>query len=237
MGAIGGAGTVMLVTGMKTHWGPVALGCAFVGEWLADRALTNRAGRKVTELQNRCEFDAAETLLKEIRDVPLASSKRRDHMDLWLAVLASSRGQHAVAMKEYERIAASPRMAAYRGLLQNNIAWSLVNLGETARGLELATATLADAEAHGAPWTTAARGTFAVALLKAGRPHEAAELLDRILVEGSSDGALIQALRAFYLGEARTMLGERDLARRAYERALRECPQSVWATEARAKLS
>ncbi len=116
----------------------------------------------------------------------------------------------------------------------NNLAWSTALAGDPARAIKLAELALAAARGSEARQRTTIRGTLGVAYALDARPEAAAAALEEVLQAGGSPR--MQAIRAFYLGEARRALGQPEAAAAAYQRAIAAQRAGKWSVRAKRAL-
>lgn len=229
-------GLSLHLSGTQANWlWPVLVGLVLLelaGEWWLKRW----AWREHARLVRSGAYGPAAALLRGLKDFSAGRPATLALIDLQLGVIDSLQGRYLEARAVYERLLEEPAMVGYRAIIENNLAWSLMHLGVTGRALQLAKTALAEGEARRVPYAGLFRGTYAVGLVLARRCDEALPLLQRVLSESPGDGAYAQAARAFYLGEALAALGRGAEAHAAYQRALREAPQSIWAAQALARL-
>ena len=122
--------------------------------------------------------------------------------------------------------------------IQNNLAYCMAHLGEAERGTELARAAVGRADGQGAATVANMLGTLGVCQLFAGHAEEAVTALQKALGRGAQAQPVqrhAQAIRAYYLGEALAKLGRSADANEAWERAVKEAPQTRWAKRAQEK--
>lgn len=116
----------------------------------------------------------------------------------------------------------------------NNLAWSTALAGDPGRAIRLAEQALSATKTSAGAYRSAIRGTLGVAYALGDRPNDAAETLEEVLRSGGSPR--MQAIRAFYLGEARLALGQHRAAADAYRRAIAEQGAGRWSVRARRAL-
>jgi tetratricopeptide (TPR) repeat protein len=135
------------------------------------------------------------------------------------------------ALATVDRSRLDPRLHA--GVL-NNLAWSTALAGDPARAIRLAEQALTATKTSAGGHRTAIRGTLGVAYALDDRPTDAVEALEDVLRAGGSPR--MQAIRAFYLGEARHALGQHQAAAAAYRRAIAEQRAGRWSVRAKRAL-
>lgn len=238
---LAGLATVLVTAGVlkliDLRWAVVGIVLAILGQQIAERMLFHRAERRLSERLALDDLDGATSILKDLREYAAGSPAMVGTIELNVAHVASLRGDHVSAAREFERLLDAPHMIRWRTLIENNLAWEFLQLGMFDRGLPLAWKAIADAETADRSLAGACRGTYAIGLILAGRADEGAPMLERVLSDYAADGPMLQACRALYLGDGLRALGREDEAQRAYERAVREAPHSSWAARAKAKLS
>jgi hypothetical protein len=116
----------------------------------------------------------------------------------------------------------------------NNLAWSTALAGDPSRAIRLAEQALAATKSAAGGHRAAIRGTLGVAYALADRPKDAAGVLEEVLRAGGSPR--MQAIRAYYLGEARRALGQLPAAADAYQRAIAEQRAGRWSVRAKRAL-
>lgn len=116
----------------------------------------------------------------------------------------------------------------------NNLAWSTAHAGDPGRAIALAEQALEEARAAASTRTAAIRGTLGVAYALGDRHAEAAAVLEEVLRLGGSPR--MQAIRAFFLGEAQRALGKHQAAADAYRRAIAAQRAGRWSVRARRAL-
>ncbi|MBL8956618.1 MAG: tetratricopeptide repeat protein [Myxococcaceae bacterium] len=173
----------------------------------------------------------AEEILEALQPLQAGDPYATARLAFERAALVSKEGRYAEARTLLEGLLESQFVGPMLPSVQNNLAWALMHLGITKRALELSALAL-----KAGPNVGYFRGTYAIGVYLDGRAAEAVPLIEGVLAGFAGDGAVTQAIRAYYLGEALEVVGRRDDARVAYERALREAPQSRWAEAAKVKL-
>jgi tetratricopeptide (TPR) repeat protein len=119
------------------------------------------------------------------------------------------------------------------GLL-NNLAWSTAHAGDPRGAVEIAERALAEARAAASARTEAIRGTLGVAYALGDRPSDAIPILEGALRAGGTPR--MQAIRAFFLGEARRARGEHQAAADAYRKAIATQRAGKWTVRAQRAL-
>jgi len=213
----------------------VLLSAAFVAG-IAHRFIrplfVNRAQRAILESAQRHDVSAVRRGIVELR--PLLSVAHQRVLDTYEAftLLVEERWQEAL-----DKMLATDRAIFARtgteAMLDNNIAWARLHLGEAEAAIALVEQALAKVKTARA--RAACLGTLGAAQVAANRPNEAVATLERALAGGDATPAS-QATRAWWLGEAHRALGRVDEARAAYERAIRESPDTRSGRRARAQL-
>lgn len=121
----------------------------------------------------------------------------------------------------------------HAGLL-NNLAWSTAHAGDPRSAIEIAQRALGEARASDSPRTEAIRGTLGVAYALDDRPGDAIPILEELLRVGGTPR--MQAIRAFFLGEARRALGKHQAAADAYRKAIAMQRAGKWTVRAQRAL-
>lgn len=156
------------------------------------------------------------------------------------AAILSAAGRNGDAVRVLEAIDREKLAAAWRPWHANNLAYCLAEEGQAERGLTLVRESIAISESAASSGEkivgqdaleASQLGTLGVCLVKTGAHEEARAHLERSLDLGGTP--VLRAGRAYYLGEALRPLGRVDEAKAAFELALREAPESTWATRAR----
>lgn len=157
------------------------------------------------------------------------------------AAILSSAGRYGEAIGVLEAIDREKIAAAWRPWLTNNLAFCLAEEGRAEHGLTLVRESIALSEraaslgekvvGHDA-LEASQLGTLGTCLVKTGAHEEARAPLERALGLGGVPEH--QAGRAYFLGEALKGAGLVDEAMAAFDRALREAPESTWAKRSRA---
>jgi tetratricopeptide (TPR) repeat protein len=122
--------------------------------------------------------------------------------------------------------------------IQNNLAYCMAHLGEAERAIELARAAVGRAEGQSPAQVANMLGTLGICQLLAGHADEAVPVLQKALGRGTQGQPVqrhAQAIRAYYLGEALAKLGRAAEANEAWERAVKEAPQTRYGRRAQEK--
>ena len=122
--------------------------------------------------------------------------------------------------------------------IQNNLAYCMAHLGEAERAIELARAAVGRAEGQSPAMVANLLGTLGVCQLLAGHADEAVPILQKALGRGAQGQPVqrhAQAIRAYYLGEALAKVGRAQEANDAWERAVKEAPQTRYGRRAQEK--
>ena len=122
-----------------------------------------------------------------------------------------------------------------RTYLDNNRAWSLLEVGRATEALELIESVLERVPREAPSLTESARGTFGVALAVAGYLEDGLEVLDELLRKRAGNPWIVSA-RHFYRGYVLYELGRREEAREAWRRTYEVDPVGLYGTRARARL-
>ncbi len=239
-----GIGTLALVvtSDPKARFVLVVLGLvlaivskARLGALVAKRAFSHL--QRSIEAEN---YPAARTTIGDLRELYSYSPPTIELLHLTEGHVLAGEGKHAEAIHLYESIARDRLGAIYLPLLLNNLAWSLAEIGDGRRAVDVSRQSLeASEEITGAATNEDLRaaqlGTRGAALVVAGEAKEGVELLEQSLARGGN--AFSQAARAFYLGEGHLALGDRAAAEEAWRRAEDASPRSASGRRAAARLS
>jgi len=107
-------------------------------------------------------------------------------------------------------------------IIDNQIAWCLVQLGEPEKGMRIAQSALPQLETMGRDYGASAHEVVGAGNVLVGNASEAVPHLEQ--ADASSKLPAIKASAAFYLGEAFSALNKTDEARGAYRRACEALP-------------
>jgi tetratricopeptide (TPR) repeat protein len=181
-----------------------------------------------------------------IEDIPAA---RREHADL--ADLCRRRGREMIkayhinillleeqyqdALNELRALNLSKLVKNAAPVVQNQIAWCQMHLGDPEKALQIAQSVLPQLEKMGTDYGLSGHDVVGTAKLFLGKPSEAVPHLEKVCV-GSAHLPAMKASAAFYLGEAFSALGEPDEAREAYQHAHDVLPNSRYGMRASERL-
>lgn len=107
-------------------------------------------------------------------------------------------------------------------LIDNQIAWCLMQLGEVEQGMRIAESALPQLEAMGPDYCASAHEVIGVGYFLLGKAAEALHHLEK--ADGSSNLPAMKAFSAFYLGETLSALNRPEDARAAYRRSYEALP-------------
>jgi len=110
-------------------------------------------------------------------------------------------------------------------MVQNQIAWCHMQLGDPEKGLQIAQSAFTGLENMGPDYSLSGHAVVGIGHFLLGRPSEAVPHLERAYA-GSAHLPGIRASAAFYLGESLSALGRREEAKEAYQRAQGALPNS-----------
>lgn len=110
-------------------------------------------------------------------------------------------------------------------MVQNQIAWCHMQLGDPEKGLQLAQSALTGVEKMGPDYGLSGHAVVGIGYFLLGRPMEAVPHLETAYA-GSAHLPGIRASAALYLGESLSALGRREQAKEAYQRAQGALPNS-----------
>lgn len=119
-------------------------------------------------------------------------------------------------------------------VVDNQIAWCLMQLGEPQKGIQIAQSVLPRLETMGPNYGASGHEVVGVGNLLVGNASEAVPHLEQAYA--SSDLPALKACAAFYLGEAFSALNNTDGARAAYRRAYESLPSSKFGARAAERL-
>lgn len=120
-------------------------------------------------------------------------------------------------------------------IIENQIAWCLIQLGEPEKGMQIAQPGLPKLETMGRDYGASAHEVVGVGSVLVGNASEAVSHLEEAYA--SSQSPVTRASAAFYLGEAFSMLNKMDEARAAYRRAYEALPNGKWGARASERLN
>ena len=145
----------------------------------------------------------------------------------------SERGEHAEVRTLLEGVVAATDLESdERALLQNNLAWTLLETGEPRRAIALARATLDGLRREDRRLASTLRGTIGCALAACGEPEEAIDLLDDVMARDRSQDLWLVSARLYYRGIALSELGRGDEALAAWEMAHEVQPHGLYGQRA-----
>ena len=119
-------------------------------------------------------------------------------------------------------------------LIDNQIAWCLMQLGEVEQGMRIAESALPQLEAMGPDYCASAHEVIGVGNFLLGKAAEALPHLEK--ADASSNLPAIKAFSAFYLGETFSALNKPEDARAAYRRSCEALPTGIYAARALERL-
>jgi tetratricopeptide (TPR) repeat protein len=174
------------------------------------------------QVMGRMERDVVQEIVEErLQDTPDAPDLLRVRGGLRIEA-----EDWAGAIQDYDAVlAADPRDAE----ALNNLAWLLLEQAPASWRDRPRAADLARRALEVAPDNPFVLGTYGTALLREGRPAEAADFLRRALEGGARDG---DATDRYLLAIALAGAGEAEEARRQLERAVRRDPADAYRREA-----
>lgn len=210
-----------------------------VRRWL-NRVAAHRAFRRLAGLVVDQHLAAARGVLAELREAYAGSRKGLELLRLYEANILSLERRYSDARALLDSVDRSLLSSAMRPWLLNNLAWSLVQLGEGQRAVEAARQSMSSSDDAGDRPASVEDvrayqlGTLGAALVVDDKPDEGVALLEQALTRGGRPRA--QAARAFYLGEGLAALGRVDEARASWQRAVDLAADEEYAERARSRL-
>lgn len=241
VGILVGVGVAAVAIGEVSGIGALAaLPATLVAWWLTQswaRGVGARTNAALTKAVTEARHEDALALMAEIRELYAEHPKALLQLGINEASLLALLGRHADALRVLEGITAESLGPEWRPWHANGLAWSLTNLGEHERALELARKSLELSRENtgkamaGESLEASQLGTLGACLVGVGQHEEAREALERSISMGGTPAQ--QAARAFFLGEALSGLGRPDDASEAYARADREDPRGDYASRAK----
>ena len=115
-------------------------------------------------------------------------------------------------------------------IIDNQIAWCLIQLGESEKGMRIAQSALPQLETMGRDYGASAHEVVGVGNVLVGNASEAVPHLEKAYT--NSKLPAMKACSAFYLGEAFSALNKTDEARAAYRRAYEALPNGKFGARA-----
>jgi tetratricopeptide (TPR) repeat protein len=119
-------------------------------------------------------------------------------------------------------------------VIDNQIAWCLIQLGEPQKGIQIAQSVLPQLETMGSNYGASGHEVLGVGNLLVGNAFDAVPDLEKS--HATSELPALKACSAFYLGEAFSALKKTDDARAAYRRAYDALPNSKFGVRASERL-
>jgi tetratricopeptide (TPR) repeat protein len=241
VGILVGVGVAAVAIGEVSGVGVLAaLPATLVAWWLTQswaRGVGARANTELTKAVTEQRHEDALALMADIRELYAEHPKALLQLGINEASLLLLVGKNAEAVRLLESISPDALGPEWRPWHANNLAWSLLQVGEAERALPLARQSLELSKANpgkamsGESLEASQLGTLGACLSATGAHEDAKEALDRSLAIGGTPTQ--QSARAFYLGEALSGLGRPDDASEAYARAMREAPEGHFAERAK----
>lgn len=241
VGILVGVGVAAVAIGEVSGVGVLAaLPATLVAWWLTQswaRGVGARANTELTKAVTEQRHEDALALIADVRDLYGEHPKALLQVGINEAELLLLVGKNAEAVRLLESISPDALGPEWRPWHANNLAWSLLQVGEAERALPVARRSLELYKANpgkamtGESLEASQLATLGACLSATGAHEDAKEALDRSLAIGGTPTQ--QSARAFYLGEALSGLGRPDDASEAYARAMREAPEGHFAERAK----
>jgi tetratricopeptide (TPR) repeat protein len=178
-------------------------------------------------------------------DIPVARREHANLADFWRRrgqetikayginiLLLEERYQDAVTQLQILDRKRLPKNGS--SVIDNQIAWCLVQLGEPQKGLSIAQSALPQLESMGSDYGASGHEVVGVGNLLIGNISEAIRHLEKAYA--SSKRPALRACAAFYLGEAYFALNDTDEAAAAYRRAYEALPDGKFGQRASERL-
>jgi tetratricopeptide (TPR) repeat protein len=138
------------------------------------------------------------------------------------------RGEYATLRAVLEELAAATDLEPdERALLENNLAWALLESGEPRRAIAMAQAALDVLRREDRWLVSTLRGTIGCALAVSGEPDAAIDLLDDVMAHERNDHPWLASIRLYYRGAALFEVGRVDEALTTWERAHALQPRGI----------
>ena len=174
-------------------------------------------------------------------DIPIARRELANLSGFWsrrYQELIKTYGINILLLEEHYQDALKELQALNRGrlpkkagpIIENQIAWCQMQLGEPEKGMQIAQSALPQLESMGPNYAASGHEVVGVGNLLIGNVSEAVLHLEKAYA--SSELPALRACAAFYLGEAFSALKNTDEAQAAYRRAYEALPNSKFGARA-----
>jgi tetratricopeptide (TPR) repeat protein len=181
-----------------------------------------------------------------IEDIPAARREHANLVDFWRRrgretikayriniLLLEERYQEA--LNELQALDAKKIGKKGAPVVENQVAWCKIHLGEPAKAIEITQSLLPQLESMGPDYGSSAHLVLGAANLLLNKPSEAVPHLEKAYTS-SMDAPTRKATAAFYLGEAFSALGKSEDAREAYQHAYEALPNGRFGMRASERL-